>query len=162
MDTGMTPGAQATVLQRLRAARLQPTIARIGLLQVLEAAAPGCLSAEDLFQRMLQRGTRVSVGTVYRVLQQLHAAGLLVHEWDVQRRALYGIRPEGFDGQAVRLVCRGTGRTVTLTDAELHARLLAAAALQGQDLRGQTLSVVVDSLVALPQARSAQRPRLVA
>lgn len=151
-----------TVLQRLRAARLQPTIARIGLLQVLEAAAPGCLSAEDLFQRMLQRGTRVSVGTVYRVVQQLHAAGLLVHEWDVQRRALYGIRPEGQAGQSVRLVCRGTGRTLTLADAELHARLLEAAARHGQDLRGQTLSVVVDSLVALQPPRAVPRPRLVA
>ncbi|MGC3985659.1 MAG: transcriptional repressor [Pseudorhodoferax sp.] len=150
-----------TVLQRLRAARLQPTVARIGLLQVLESAAPSCLSADELFQRMLQRGTRVSVGTVYRVVQQLHAAGLLVHEWDVQRRALYGIKPEGFDAQAVRLVCRGTGRTVTLADPELHARLLAAAAAQGQDLRGQALSVVVDSLVPMP-ARAAARPRLVA
>ncbi|WP_326536743.1 Fur family transcriptional regulator [Pseudorhodoferax sp.] len=155
----------STVLQRLRAARLQPTVARIGLLQVLEAAAPHCLSAEDLFQQMLRRGTRVSVGTVYRVVQQLHAAGLLVHEWDLQRRALYGVKPEGFDGQAVRLVCRDTGRTVTLADEELHARLLAAAARQGQDLRGQALTVVVDSLVPVPDARPArplQRPRLVA
>lgn len=150
-----------TVLQRLRAAGLQPTVARIGLLQVLESAAPGCLSADDLFQHMLQRGTRVSVGTVYRVVQQLRVAGLLVHDWDGQRRALYGIKPEGVDARVVRLVCRRSGRTVTLADPELRARLLAAAAAHGQDLRGQALSVVVDSLVPMP-ARTTQRPRLVA
>ncbi len=45
----------ATVLQRLRAAGLRPTIARIGVLQVIEASGPERLSAEDVFRQMMLR-----------------------------------------------------------------------------------------------------------
>lgn len=147
-----------TVLQRLRAAGLTPTIARIGMLQVLKAAAPRCLSAEDLFHQMLLRGTRVSVGTIYRVLHQLDGAGLLRREWSRQRKALYGFKPDGVDAGTVQLVCRHTGRSLALADGALHAQLIAAAACAGVDLGGQALTVTVDHLPPAPDSARAPVP----
>ena len=132
---------EPTILQRLRAAQLRPTMARIGVLQVIEAAAPASICAEDVFRGLLQRGTPVSGGTVYRALQQCEAAGLLLREWDGKRKAHYRAKPNGFDAAPLRLVCIDTGRTIVLDDAELHARLIAAARREGLDLTGQALAI---------------------
>ena len=68
------------VLVRLRAAGMRPTVARIGVLQALDAEVPACICAEDLHRRMVLRGTRASIGTVYRVIHQLEANGLVLRE----------------------------------------------------------------------------------
>lgn len=66
-----------SVLQHLRRAGQRPTVARIAILQVVQAApAPG-IGADDAYLRLLERGTRVSLSTVYRTFAQLQAAGLL-------------------------------------------------------------------------------------
>lgn len=69
--------SQHSVLQHLRRAGQRPTMARIAILQVVQAApAPG-IGADDAYLRLLQRGTRASLSTVYRTFAQLQAAGLL-------------------------------------------------------------------------------------
>lgn len=66
-----------SVLHHLRRAGLRPTVARIAILQVVQAdPAPG-IGADEAYLRLLQRGTRTSLSTVYRTLAQLQAAGLL-------------------------------------------------------------------------------------
>lgn len=134
--------AQAFALRRLRAARLRPSAARIGVLQVLEAAAPERLSAEEIYRTMLRRGTRVSLSTVYRTLAQCHEAGLLLRELDDVRMWRYGASPQDPDvRQALELTCPVSGRVVLLADEELHDRLLAAAQEQGISLGGRVLSI---------------------
>ncbi len=134
----------STVLQRLRAARLRPTIARIGVLQVIEAAGTGRVSAEDVFRQMLLRGTRVSIGTVYRCIHQFEDSGLLLREWGANRRALYRVKPVGFDTHALRLLCRTCGRGIALTDTALHERLEHLASLQGICIANQAVTIAVD------------------
>lgn len=66
-----------SVLQHLRRAGLRPTVARIAILQVVQAApAPG-IGADDAYLRLLERGTRASLSTVYRTFAQLQSVGLL-------------------------------------------------------------------------------------
>ena len=55
-----------SVMQRLRASGLRPTVARIGVLQVLLSAAPHALSRDEIYRQLYLRGTPVSVGTVTR------------------------------------------------------------------------------------------------
>lgn len=142
---------EASIIKRLRAAKLRPTIARVCILQIIASANSGRISAENIFREVLTRGTHASMGTVYRGLQQLEACGLLVREWDNNRRALYRIKPDKSHDAQMVLVCRGSGRSVVLADPELHARLLLAAAREGLDLAGQAISIEVDSIqVALP------------
>ena len=52
-------------------------MARIAILQVVQAApAPG-IDADDAYLLLLERGTRASLSTVYRTFAQLQSAGLL-------------------------------------------------------------------------------------
>lgn len=150
--------APGGIVQRLRAARLRPTVARIGALQIVEAAAPERLCAEEVFRRMMLRGTHASIGTVYRTLQQLEAVGLLRKEWGAGRKAFYGLGPVDGEGAALRLVCGHSGRSVLLDDPELHARLVAVASAQGMDLAGQALTLQTDGrgtrLATTPRRRS--------
>lgn len=125
-----------SLLQRLRSAKLRPTIGRIGVMQVLQAAGGVALSAEDVFRRLMERGTQSSIGTVYRTVQQCEAAGLLLREWDDQRRSLYRIKPSGFGGRAMYLVCRVCERSFAVDDvplAEHLARVMQQAGVRSAD-----------------------------
>jgi len=126
----------SSFLQRLRATRLRPTVARIGVLQVIESAQPAGLDADAVFRRLLQRGTPASVGTVYRVIQQLQAHGLLLREWGARRKAVYRLKPAGFEQHAHRLVCRRCQHSVAFDEPQLHAALQALPALEGLRLAG--------------------------
>ncbi len=66
-----------SVLQHLRSAGLRPTMARIAILQVVQAAQAAGIGADDAYLRLLERGTRASLSTVYRTFAQLQSAGLL-------------------------------------------------------------------------------------
>lgn len=133
--------ASATVLQRLRSADLRPTIARISILQVIDAQAPGRLCVEDVFRQLLRRGLKVSNGTVYRVTNELEAAGLLVREWSRSRKAYYRSRLLRHSARTLRLVCGASGRSLELEDDELLERLLAAAGRHGMEFEGLELTV---------------------
>lgn len=139
--------APAGIVQRLRVARLRPTVARIGGLQIVEAAAPERLCAEEVFRRMMLRGTHASIGTVYRTLQQLEAVGLLRKEWGAGRKAFYGACLVKGSGAGLRLVCSHSGRSVLVDDPELQARLVAVASAQGMDLAGQALTLQAEARV---------------
>ena len=65
-------------MQRLRAAGLRPTVARIGVLQVLLSSAPHALSRDEIYRQLYLRGTPVSVGTVMQVVAQLSRLGELL------------------------------------------------------------------------------------
>lgn len=142
MDPVKGEFAYENLLERLRAAELRPTAARISILQTIEASALP-LTAEQVYRHMLQRGTRVSVGTVYRAAQQFEAKGLLLREWDRQRKALYRIKPSDQDAR-LRLVCQDCGYSVACNDDELLASLQRLARSQGL--------LLADEAVAIPCA----------
>lgn len=135
-----------TLLQRLRAAGLTPTAARIGVLQVLEAQDPRRLNSEEIFREMRRRGMRTSLSTVYRITQKLYAAGLLLRELDDTGKVHYRLQWVHTETQGVRVICRRSGHSVMLGDQDLHAGLVAAAARAGLNVAGRTLVLEVPSL----------------
>ena len=66
--------------QELRNAGLKVTLPRVKILQILEATSETSehLSAEDVYQKLRDAGEDVGLATVYRVLTQFEAAGLVV------------------------------------------------------------------------------------
>jgi Fur family ferric uptake transcriptional regulator len=63
--------------QELRKAGLKITLPRLKILAILEGAKTRHLSAEDLYKDLLQSGEDIGLATVYRVLTQFEAAGLV-------------------------------------------------------------------------------------
>ena len=63
--------------QELRKAGLKITLPRLKILEILEGAKLRHLSAEDIYKELLQAGEDIGLATVYRVLTQFEAAGLV-------------------------------------------------------------------------------------
>ncbi len=63
--------------QELRAAGLKITLPRLKILEIFEHANHRHLSAEDIYKDLLQSDEDIGLATVYRVLTQFEAAGLV-------------------------------------------------------------------------------------
>jgi Fur family ferric uptake transcriptional regulator len=63
--------------RNLHDAGLKATAARIRILQLLEQSPARHLSAEEVYKTLLDAGEEIGLATVYRVLSQFEAAGLV-------------------------------------------------------------------------------------
>ncbi len=63
--------------QQLKKVGLKITLPRLKVLQILEQSQTRHLSAEDIYRALVDMGVEVSLATVYRVLTQFEAAGLV-------------------------------------------------------------------------------------
>ena len=69
--------------QNLKKAGLKVTLPRLKVLQVLQNAEPHHMSAEDVYKHLLETDDSVGLATVYRVLTQFQAAGIVErHNFD--------------------------------------------------------------------------------
>lgn len=116
-------------------------MSRMAVLMLAESHAPAWLSAQDIFRTLLQGGHSIGLGTVYRVLQELLAAELLVQKWGLHRKAFYRSPRDDSQAPMLRLVCPQRQHCVELRDDALLAQLVAAAMQQGVDLSDRTLSI---------------------
>lgn len=62
----------------LRKAGLKVTHPRMRILDILEHASPRHLTAEDIYKLLIEREEDIGLATVYRVLTQFEAAGLVI------------------------------------------------------------------------------------
>lgn len=137
----MNDGDGLPILQRLRAAGLRPTIARIGVLQVIQAAGAAGIGADETFRQMLLRGTHVSTSTVYRIIHELQALGVLLHDRG-DRHSLYRLCPAvPPPSSEVRVACRRCDRSELLPGARLRSELELRAA--ERDLRPLAADLVL-------------------
>ena len=68
----------ATENQDLRNAGLKVTLPRVKILQILESSEDKHFSAEDVYKALIDADEDVGLATVYRVLTQFEAAGLVM------------------------------------------------------------------------------------
>lgn len=61
----------------IKKAGLKVTLPRIKILEMLERSGARHLSAEDVYKALVESGQDVGLATVYRVLTQFEAAGLV-------------------------------------------------------------------------------------
>ena len=67
----------------IKRAGLKVTLPRLKVLEVLENAEPHHLSAEDVYKNLMESEDSVGLATVYRVLTQFEAAGIVAkHNFD--------------------------------------------------------------------------------
>src|SRR5438270_5994404 len=61
----------------LRKAGLKVTLPRLKILEILEGSSTRHMSAEDIYRTLLESNEDIGMATVYRVLTQFEAAGLV-------------------------------------------------------------------------------------
>jgi Fur family ferric uptake transcriptional regulator len=67
----------------IKRAGLKVTLPRLKVLEVLESSEPHHMSAEDVYKHLLESDDSVGLATVYRVLTQFEAAGIVArHNFD--------------------------------------------------------------------------------
>lgn len=107
------------MLQRneLQKAGLKVTLPRLKILEILENSEPRHLSAEDIYRQLLDTGEDIGLATVYRVLTQFEAAGLVTrHNFEGGHSVFEMDDGEHHD----HMVCIETGEVVEFMNDEIE------------------------------------------
>ncbi len=126
--------------QELRDAGLKVTGPRIMILNVLENSSNRHMSAEDVYRALLEQGRDIGIATVYRVLTQFEAAGLVKrHNFDTGP-ALYEVeRGEHHD----HMVNVDSGDVIEFQNEDIERLQKKIADSAGFELVGHTLILYV-------------------
>ncbi len=112
----------------LRNRGLKATLPRLQILELFLQAQPRHWTADDVYRHLFQKGHDVGLATVYRVLTQLHQAGLLKRSRFDADRAVYELDDGAHHDH---LVCATCGRVQEFHDDTIERRQHALAREQG-------------------------------
>jgi Fur family transcriptional regulator, ferric uptake regulator len=99
--------------QDLKKAGLKATLPRLRILQLLEKNPQQHMSAEEVYKALLEIGEDVGLATVYRVLTQFEAAGLVLRHHFEGGLSVFELN-EGYHHD--HLVCIKCGKIVEFVD----------------------------------------------
>lgn len=91
--------------QQLKAAGLKITMPRLKILQILEQATHHHLSAEAVYKTLAEQGEDVGLATVYRVLTQFEAAGLISRHNFEGSHSVFELKQEEHHDHLVCIKC---------------------------------------------------------
>ncbi|MDA0679650.1 MAG: ferric iron uptake transcriptional regulator [Proteobacteria bacterium] len=103
--------------QELRKAGLKITLPRLKILEILEKDSTRHLSAEDIYKELIETGEDIGLATVYRVLTQFEAAGLVIrHNFEGGHSVFEMDSGDHHD----HMVCIESGDVVEFTNDEIE------------------------------------------
>jgi Fur family ferric uptake transcriptional regulator len=124
----------------LRNAGLKVTLPRLKILQILEANADGHLSAEDIYRLLLESHEEIGLATVYRVLTQFEAAGLVMrHNFEGGHSVFELASGEHHD----HMVCLETGKVIEFVSEDIEKLQHAIAKQYGYEVHDHSLVLYV-------------------
>ncbi|MBL3527933.1 MAG: ferric iron uptake transcriptional regulator [gamma proteobacterium endosymbiont of Lamellibrachia anaximandri] len=124
--------------QEIRKAGLKVTLPRVKILELLEASVPRHVSAEDVYKMLLEKGEEIGLATVYRVLTQFEAAGLVTrHNFEGGHAVFELDRGEHHD----HIVCVLCGKVEEFMDATIEERQKEIAAEHGFEMEDHSLII---------------------
>lgn len=97
----------------LKKAGLKVTLPRMKILDLMESSSVRHQSAEDIYQSLRDEGEEVGLATVYRVLTQFEAAGLVTRHHFEGGQAVFELNREGHHDH---IVCIGCGKVEEFVD----------------------------------------------
>ncbi|MFW2371965.1 MAG: ferric iron uptake transcriptional regulator [Gammaproteobacteria bacterium] len=103
----------------LKKAGLKVTLPRMKILEFLEASQDRHLSAEDIYKALLDAKEEIGLATVYRVLTQFEAAGLVSRHHFEGGQAVFELNQGGHHDH---LVCLKCGKVVEFMDPVIEER----------------------------------------
>ncbi len=126
--------------QDIKKAGLKVTLPRIRILQVLENSEQRHMSAEDVYKALIEAEEEVGLATIYRVLTQFEAAGLVVrHNFEEGHSVFELAEGEHHD----HMICVETGKIIEFHDEAIEQRQREIAAEQGYELEDHSLVLYV-------------------
>lgn len=128
--------------QELRKAGLKVTLPRVKILQLLEQSdsTSSHLSAEDVYKHLMETGEDVGLATVYRVLTQFEAAGLVTrHNFESGHSVFELAKAQHHD----HMVNMETGEVVEFFDEIIEKRQRQLVAEHGFELVDHSLVLYV-------------------
>lgn len=122
----------------LRKAGLKVTLPRMKILNMLEQSDNRHLSAEDVYKGLLESGEDIGLATVYRVLTQFEAAGLVQrHHFEGNQSMFELAEGEHHD----HLVCLSCGAIEEFCDELIEARQEEVARNHGFQITDHSLNL---------------------
>jgi Fur family transcriptional regulator, ferric uptake regulator len=89
----------------LREVGLKVTVPRLRILEMLEGSGTRHLSAEELYRMLKEQGEDIGLATVYRVLTQFEAAGLVMRHHFEGGHAVFELQQGSHHDHIVCLRC---------------------------------------------------------
>jgi Fur family ferric uptake transcriptional regulator len=126
--------------QDLRKVGLKVTHPRIRILELLEGSGDRHLTAEDIYRRLLDSGDDIGLATVYRVLTQFEAAGLVLKHNFEGGHAVYELDRGSHHDHMVDLE---SGRVIEFTSPEIEALQKQIADMHGFVIEEHSLVLYV-------------------
>jgi len=124
----------------LRKAGLKVTQPRKLILELLDESGNKHLTADDIYRVLIQAGEDIGLATVYRVLNQFEAAGLVVKHNFESGQAYYELDSgEHHD----HMVCVETGTVIEFSNSEIERLQAEIAAEHGYDIEDHSLVIYV-------------------
>lgn len=124
----------------LRKLGLKVTHPRTRVLELLEQARPRHMTAEDIYRKLVDDGDEIGLATVYRVLTQFEAAGLVLKHNFEGGHAVYELdRGDHHD----HMVDIDTGKIIEFENAEIEALQHKIAAEYGYEIEAHALVLYV-------------------
>ena len=120
----------------LRKAGLKVTLPRMKILDILEHSSSRHQSAEDVYKALLDTGEDIGLATVYRVLTQFEAAGLVSRHHFEGGHSVFELN-EGTHHD--HIVCVKCGQVDEFIDETIEKRQKAIAADLGYELTDHCL-----------------------
>jgi Fur family ferric uptake transcriptional regulator len=125
----------------LRKAGLKVTLPRMKILEILETSATRHMSAEDVYKVLLEGNEEIGLATVYRVLTQFEAAGLVSRHHFEGGHSVFEMN-EGHHHD--HIVCNQCGKVVEFFDETIERCQEKVAAKSGFSIRDHSLIIYGD------------------
>ena len=112
----------------LRKAGLKVTLPRLKILEILERSGTRHMSAEEIYRRLIGSAEDIGLATVYRVLTQFEAAGLVARHHFEDGMAVFELNQGAHHDH---IVCMDCGQVEEFVDAGIEERQESIAARLG-------------------------------
>jgi Fur family ferric uptake transcriptional regulator len=124
--------------QDLKQVGLKITQPRLKILHLLESTEEHHLGAEDIYNLLRGQGDEIGLATVYRVLTQFEAAGLVQRHHFETGQAVFELAPEKHHDH---MVCMKTGKVIEFYDEVIERRQKEIAAEHGFKITDHSLTL---------------------
>ncbi len=119
---------------------LKATLPRLRILQIMEETDQKHLCAEDVYKALLELNEDVGLATVYRVLTQFEAAGLVIRHHFDSGHSVFELNSGGHHDH---MICMKTGKVIEFKNEDIERLQKEIARQHGYKLEEHSLVLYV-------------------